>query len=73
MKHQRIGIYNMDGITYILIGVVWALFIEWQYHRAHDDNTPIKRLTNQVRLMCVLIWPVAMGIFFYFFFLEKNK
>ena len=49
-------------IKYILIGLMWAIFLEFLTSKETFDSPKID-WTNRERVVQVFIWPVSMVIF----------
>ena len=60
----------MTFTTYIIIGLVFGLVIEW----IHDNLMKEKQdLENWMRLAYILVWPIALLIFLDGFFKARNN
>jgi predicted PurR-regulated permease PerM len=51
-------------IEYLLIGILFAFFVEWIVDYLQKTGTYYQRhLTNLERILCVLIWPIGLIVF----------
>ena len=63
-------------ITYLFIGVIFTLMVDWSTEYARKKGIPIPseaEFDNESRLFAIAIWPIGIVYFAYGYFKERLK